>query len=73
MARTSPSVFANIPGSSLAYSILGLVIFSGLTMRDFQRLRRSQGIDSAPLMAALIFLDALGVFQFFRQLFSRKT
>jgi hypothetical protein len=29
VARTSPSVFVNIPGSSLACSILGLVIFLG--------------------------------------------
>jgi uncharacterized protein len=73
VARTSPSVFVNIPGSSLAYSILGLVIFSGLTMWDFRRLRCSQDIDSAPLMAASIFLDALNVFQFFLQLFPRNT
>jgi len=65
-------IFVNIPGGSLAYSILGLVIFAGLTMSDFQRLRRSKGIDSAPLMAASIFLDALNVFQFFLQLFSRN-
>ncbi len=65
-------IFVNIPGGSLAYSILGLVIFAGLTMSDFQRLRRSKGIDSAPLMAASIFLDALNVFQFFLQIFSRN-
>ena len=65
-------IFANIPGGALAYSILGLVIFAGLTMSDFQRLRRSKDIDSAPLMAASIFLDALNVFQFFLQIFSRN-
>ncbi len=65
-------IFVNIPGGSLTYSILGLVIFAGLTMSDFQRLRRSKGIDSAPLMAASIFLDALNVFQFFLQIFSRN-
>jgi FtsH-binding integral membrane protein len=65
-------IFVNIPGGSLTYSILGLVIFAGLTMSDFQRLRRSKDIDSAPLMAASIFLDALNVFQFFLQLFSRN-
>ena len=65
-------IFVNIPGGSLAYSILGLVIFAGLTMSDFQRLRRSKDIDSAPLMAASIFLDALNVFQFFLQIFSRN-
>ena len=65
-------IFVDIPGGSLTYSILGLVIFAGLTMSDFQRLRRSKGIDSAPLMAASIFLDALNVFQFFLQIFSRN-
>ncbi len=65
-------IFVNIPGGSLAYSILGLVIFAALTMSDFQRLRRSKDIDSAPLMAASIFLDALNVFQFFLQIFSRN-
>ncbi len=65
-------IFINIPGGSLAYSVLGLVIFAGLTMGDFQRLRRSADIDSAPLMAASIFLDALNVFQFFLRIFSRS-
>ena len=66
-------IFVDIPGGALAYSILGLVIFAGLTMSDFQRLRRSKDIDSAPLMAASIFLDALNVFQFFLQIFSRNS
>jgi FtsH-binding integral membrane protein len=66
-------IFVNIPGGSLAYSIIGLVVFAGLTMSDFQRLRLSADIDSAPLMAASIFLDALNVFQFFLQLFSRSN
>jgi FtsH-binding integral membrane protein len=66
------TIFVDIPGASRAYSILGLVIFAGLTMSDFQRLRRSKDIDSAPLMASSIFLDALNVFQFFLQIFSRN-
>jgi uncharacterized protein len=66
-------IFVDIPGGALAYSILGLVIFAGLTMSDFQRLRRSRDIDSGPLMAASIFLDALNVFQFFLQVFSRSS
>ena len=65
-------IFASIPGSELAYSILGLVIFAGLTMFDFQRLRLTSDVDSAPLMAASIFLDALNVFDFFLRLFSRN-
>ena len=66
-------ICVHIPGGSLIYSVLGLVIFAGLTMFDFQRLRRSRDIDSAPLMAASIFLDALNVFLFFLRIFSRNN
>ena len=62
-------VFVQIPGGAVIYSVLGLVIFAGLTMVDFQRLRRSTDLDSAPLLAASIFLDALNVFSFLLQLF----
>jgi len=65
-------IFVRIPAGDLIYSILGLVIFAGLTMFDFQRLRRSKDIDSAPLLAASIFLDALNVFLFFLRIFSRS-
>ena len=54
-----------------AACLLGLVIFAGLTAYDFQRLRRSTDLDSAPLLAASIFLDALNVFLFFLRIFSR--
>jgi FtsH-binding integral membrane protein len=63
-------IFVNIPGGELIYSILGLVVFAGLTMFDFQRLRQSKNMDSAPLIAASIFLDALNVFLFFLRIFS---
>ena len=62
-------IFVRIPHGSLIYSIIGLVVFAGLTMVDFQRLRRSRGLDSAPLIAASIFLDALNVFLFFLRIF----
>ncbi|MBW6435125.1 Bax inhibitor-1 family protein [Actinoplanes hulinensis] len=62
-------IFVNIPGGALIYSILGLVIFAGFIMFDFQRLRRSRDIDSAPLLAASIFLDILNVFLFFLRIF----
>jgi FtsH-binding integral membrane protein len=65
-------IFVNIPNGSLIYSILGLVIFAGLTMVDFQRLRRSTDIESAPFLAASIFLDILNVFLFFLQIFTRQ-
>ena len=63
-------IFVHIPHASLIYAILGLVIFAGLTAADFQRLRRSRGLDSAPLIAASIFLDILNVFWFFLRIFS---
>jgi FtsH-binding integral membrane protein len=66
-------IFVHIPGGAVIYSILGLVIFAGLTMVDFQRLRRSTDSDSAPVIAASIFLDALNVFQFFLQLFGGRN
>jgi uncharacterized protein len=66
-------IFVRIPAGDLIYSILGLVIFAGLTMFDFQRLRRSKDIESAPLLAASIFLDALNVFLFFLRIFSRNS
>jgi FtsH-binding integral membrane protein len=64
-------IFVHIPAGELIYSVLGLVIFAGLTAFDFQRLRRSSDLDSAPLIAASIFLDALNVFLFFLRIFSR--
>jgi FtsH-binding integral membrane protein len=65
-------IFVHVPHGELIYSVLGLVIFAGFTMFDFQRLRRSQGINAAPLLAASIFLDILNVFLFFLRIFSRN-
>ena len=64
-------IFVNIPAGALVYSVLGLVIFAGFTMVDFQRVRRSTDINSAPFLAASIFLDVLNVFLFFLNIFSR--
>ena len=66
-------IFVHIPHGELIYSVLGLVVFAGLTMFDFQRLRRSKDMDSAPLLAASIFLDALNVFLFFLRIFARNN
>jgi modulator of FtsH protease len=64
------AIFVNIPGAALAYSVLGLVIFAGFTMFDFQRLRHARNITEAPLLAASIFLDVLNVFLFFLEIFT---
>lgn len=66
-------IFVHIPHASRLYAGFGLVVFAGLTMVDFQRLRRSQGINSAPLLAACIFLDILNVFFFFLRIFAREN
>jgi uncharacterized protein len=62
-------IFVQIPGGSLIYGVVGLVIFAGLTSLDFQRLRRSKDIRTAPVLAASIFLDILNVFLLFLSLF----
>jgi FtsH-binding integral membrane protein len=66
-------VFVQIPGGALIYAVAGLVIFAGLTLFDFQRLRQTKDIRTAPLLAASIFLDALNVFLLFLSIFSRES
>jgi len=66
-------IFVHIPHGALIWSVLGLVIFAGLTMFDFQRLRQNADLNSAPMIAASIFLDALNVFLFFLRIFSRTN
>jgi FtsH-binding integral membrane protein len=66
-------IFVNIPGGALIYSVLGLVIFAALIAIDFQRLRRASEFESAPLLAASIFLDVLNVFLFFVQIFTGSS
>ena len=63
-------IFVHIPGGDLIYSVLGLVIFAGFTLFDFQRLRTNTDNATAPLLAASIFLDVLNVFLFFLEIFS---
>jgi len=65
-------IFVQIPGGELIYAVAGLVIFAGLTLFDFQRLRQTQDIRSAPLLAASIFLDVLNVFLLFLSIFGRN-
>ncbi len=65
-------IFVHIPGGDLVYSVLGLVIFAGFTLFDFQRLRTNTDATTAPFLAASIFLDVLNVFLFFLQIFSQE-
>ena len=64
-------IFVQIPGGDLVYSVLGLVIFAGFILFDFQRARTNTDAASAPLLAASIFLDILNVFLFFLQIFTQ--
>ena len=61
------AIFVSIPSEYLIWSIAGLVIFAGLTVFDFWRLRRAGNADVA-LIALSIFLDAFNVFLFFLQI-----
>jgi modulator of FtsH protease len=61
--------FIQIPGGAVIYAVGGRVIFARLTSIDFQRLRRSKDIRTAPVLAASIFLDVLNVFLLFLSLF----
>jgi modulator of FtsH protease len=65
------AIFVQIPNEALIYAVVGLVIFAGLTAFDFQRLRQSKDIRTAPLLAASIFLDILNVFLLLLSVFGR--
>jgi FtsH-binding integral membrane protein len=62
------TVFVSIPGGNLIYALLGLAIFGGYTVLDFNRMRRA-GMHEAVPLAAGIFLDVVNIFLFFLRLF----
>ncbi len=62
------TIFVSIPGGNVIYSLLGLGIFGGYTVLDFNRMRRAGMQETVPL-AAGIFLDVLNIFLFFLRLF----
>jgi len=62
------TIFVSIPQANIIYAVLGLVIFGGFTIIDFNRLRRANNSAAIPI-AASIFLDIFNVFLFFLQLF----
>ena len=63
------AIFVSIPHFAVIWAIVGLVIFGGFTVIDFNRLRRAGGQQAVPI-AASIFLDVLNIFEFFLILFS---
>jgi FtsH-binding integral membrane protein len=64
------TLFVSMPGGNVVYALLGLGIFGGYTVLDFNRMRRA-GTDDAVWIASGIFVDVLNVFTFFLQLFGR--
>ena len=65
------AILVSIPGSHNIYAVLGLVIFGGFTIFDFNRLRRAGDADAVPI-AASIFLDIFNVFLLFLNLFGGR-
>jgi modulator of FtsH protease len=65
-------IFIRIPSAELVWSILGLVIFSGYTVLDFNRLRHA-GQEAAVPLAASIFLDVLNIFLLFLRIFGGRS
>ena len=64
-------IFVNIPHANIIYAVLGIVIFGGYTLFDFNRLRRADMSSAVPI-AASIFLDIFNIFLFFLQLFGSE-
>jgi uncharacterized protein len=61
-------IFVSIPQANVIYAVLGLVIFGGFTIVDFNRLRRADKSEAVPI-AAGIFLDIFNVFLLLLELF----
>ena len=64
-------IFVNLPGGATIYALLGLAIFGGYVIVDFNRLRRAGGEEAIPL-AAGIFLDVFNIFLLFLRLFASR-
>jgi FtsH-binding integral membrane protein len=65
------SLLVSMPHADVIYAVLGLAIFGGYTLLDFNRMRRA-GIQEAVPLAAGIFLDVLNIFLFFLRLFGSR-
>lgn len=64
------TLFVSMPAGNVVYALLGLGIFGGYTVLDFNRMHRA-GTDDVVWIASGIFVDVLNVFTFFLQLFGR--
>ena len=66
------TIFVSIPQANVIYAVLGLVIFGGYTIVDFNRLRRAGKEEAVPI-AAGIFLDIFNVFLLLLELFGNDN
>lgn len=64
-------IFVSIPHANIVYCVLGLVIFGGFTIVDFNRLRRANMASAVPI-AAGIFLDIFNIFLLMLRLFGGR-
>ena len=65
------AIFVSIPHANIIYCVLGLVIFGGFTVVDFNRLRRANMASAVPI-AAGIFLDIFNIFLLMLRLFGGR-
>ena len=63
------AIFVAIPGANMIYAVLGLVIFGGFTIFDFNRLRRANDGRARSRSPPAIFLDIFNIFLFLLWLF----
>ena len=66
------AIFVSIPHANIIYCVLGLVIFGGFTIVDFNRLRRANMASAVPI-AAGIFLDIFNIFLIMLRLFGNRN
>ncbi|MBV9338076.1 MAG: Bax inhibitor-1/YccA family protein [Solirubrobacterales bacterium] len=66
------AIFVAIPHANIIYCLLGLVIFGGFTIVDFNRLRRARMASAVPI-AAGIFLDIFNIFLLLLRLFGNRN
>ena len=66
------AIFVAIPHANIIYCLLGLVIFGGFTIVDFNRLRRANMASAVPI-AAGIFLDIFNIFLLLLRLFGNRN
>jgi uncharacterized protein len=65
------TLLVSIPNGNVIYCVLGLVIFGGFTIFDFNRLRSADMASAVPI-AASIFLDIFNVFLLLLDLFGGR-